>query len=84
MHNSVPVLPRPRPGCRRAQPPRWLLVWILTLLAFLPHPLRAATTIRVGTYENEPLVFRNAQGVHSGVYIDILQYVAEKEGWTLE
>ena len=55
---------------------------LLSLACPVPTP-RAATTVRVGTYTNEPLVFRDAKGVHQGVYIDILEHVAGKEGWTL-
>lgn len=42
-----------------------------------------AAEVRVGVYENEPKIFTNAQGVPSGIQIDILKAVAEKEGWQL-
>ncbi len=78
-----PSLIRPTLWARVSRISVWLLACTLVLFA-CPPPLQATTTIRVGTYENEPLIFRNAEGVHRGVYVDILQYVAAEEGWTLE
>lgn len=39
--------------------------------------------IRVGIYENTPLVFTE-NGIVNGIYIEILEYIAEKEGWQIE
>lgn len=61
----------------------WLLAGTLVLFAF-PPPSQAANTIRVGTYPDEPLVFRDGKGIPHGVYIDLLEYVAKEEGWTLQ
>ncbi|HTO11607.1 MAG TPA: transporter substrate-binding domain-containing protein, partial [Candidatus Binatia bacterium] len=44
----------------------------------------AAAPIRVGTYANAPLVFRDAEGKPQGIYVDVLEHVAQQEGWTLE
>jgi sigma-B regulation protein RsbU (phosphoserine phosphatase) len=60
-----------------------LIAGTLLSLACPVPTLQAATTVRVGTYTNEPLIFRDSKGVHQGVYIDILEHVAGKEGWTL-
>ena len=56
-----------------------LIAGTLLSLACPVPTLQAATTVRVGTYTNEPLVFRDSKGVHQGVYIDILEHVAGKE-----
>ena len=42
-----------------------------------------ATQVRVGIYENEPKIFTNASGVPSGILIDILKAIADKENWQL-
>jgi len=42
------------------------------------------TTVRVGVYENEPLIFTDENGTAKGVYADILEYVALEEGWKIE
>jgi diguanylate cyclase (GGDEF)-like protein len=42
-----------------------------------------AAEVRVGVYENEPKVFTDAQGVPSGILIDLLKAVADNEGWQL-
>jgi PAS domain S-box-containing protein len=44
----------------------------------------SAETVRVGAYENRPKVFAEPQGMDVGIFPDILQHIASKEGWTLE
>ena len=61
---------------------RWLLVALLLLPAG-PVSAQTAGAIRVGTYANEPLVFRDAGGAPQGIYIDLLETIARKRGWTL-
>lgn len=41
-------------------------------------------TVRVGVYENAPKVFMDESGRPSGIFIDVLEYVAAKEGWVIE
>lgn len=40
--------------------------------------------IKVGVYQNEPLVSLNKDGTAEGLYIEILESIALKEGWELE
>ena len=61
---------------------KWLLVALL-LLSASPVSAQTARPVRVGTYANEPLVFRAAGGAPQGVYIDVLDEIARKQGWTL-
>ena len=61
---------------------RWLL-FALLLLPAGPVSAQTAGPIRVGTYANEPLVFRDAGGAPQGIYIDLLKEMARKQGWTL-
>jgi sigma-B regulation protein RsbU (phosphoserine phosphatase) len=61
---------------------RWLLVAVL-LVAAGPVSAQPAGPVRVGTYANEPLVFRDAGGTPHGIYIDLLEEIARKQGWTL-
>ena len=44
----------------------------------------ASTTVKIGIYQNYPLVFADDNGKAKGIYIDTLEYVAAKEGWTPE
>ena len=66
-------------------PARWaaLLALALVLLA-APARAGAAEPIRVGTYANEPLIFRGPEGKPQGIYVDVREHVARQEGWTLE
>lgn len=40
-------------------------------------------TVKVGIYQNIPKVFANSAGEPKGFFIDILNYIAAKEGWQL-
>ncbi|NMC76081.1 MAG: PAS domain S-box protein [Candidatus Methanofastidiosa archaeon] len=40
--------------------------------------------LKVGLYEDEPLIFRDTNGNVKGLYADILGYIAAKEGWEIE
>ncbi len=52
-------------------------------LAFVGPASAANRTVRVGVYQNEPKVFRNAQGRESGIFVDLIEEVARTEGWDL-
>ena len=61
----------------------------LILCAFLavciPGLLLASNkTVKVGIYENKPKVFVNSAGEPQGFFVDILNYIAAKEGWQLD
>ncbi len=55
-----------------------LFVWVLGPAAGATPPLR------VGIYENRPKVFTEASGVPAGIFVDIIEAIADREGWTLE
>lgn len=40
--------------------------------------------IRVGIFQNEPIIFKTPQGVAKGLYADILNAVAKEEGWQID
>ncbi|WP_419655555.1 two component system sensor histidine kinase, hybrid [Desulfosarcina variabilis str. Montpellier] len=44
----------------------------------------AAKTIKVGIYNNKPLVFVDAKGEPKGIFVDLLNHIAAKEQWNLE
>ena len=61
---------------------------VLLLLAWLVTPSLGiageAREVRVGVYANEPKVFLDAAGKPAGIFIDLLESIAEAEGWRLE
>src|SRR5262249_54109784 len=61
-----------------------LIALVGAVLLAAPAPLDAATPLRVGTYPNPPLIFRDEQGHPKGIYVDVLEHVARQERWTLE
>lgn len=42
------------------------------------------STIRVGIFQNRPIVFIDDNGVPQGLYIDLLREIASEEGWDIQ
>ena len=63
----------------------FFLVFIYSSFLFsLLAGLAFAEPVKVGVYENKPLVYRDAQGQFQGLTIDVLRYTAEREKWDLQ
>jgi signal transduction histidine kinase len=57
---------------------------LLTLSCLAPQPAHAAArTVTVGVYENAPKVFTSEAGKPSGIFVEIIDYIARQEGWDL-
>lgn len=60
----------------------------LIVFPFLPVPSAYAAdekrTVKVGVYDNKPKVYRDQNGAISGLFPDILNYIAGKENWRIE
>ena len=82
MEISRPVRPTSRAWATQIS--RCLFLFFLLQFLLPSQLLRAADIIRIGTYADPPLVFREAGREPEGIYIDLLEYVAREEGWTLE
>lgn len=41
-------------------------------------------TVRVGTYDNKPKIYKDDDGNTKGVFADVINFVAEKENWNIE
>jgi len=56
------------------------------LLALFANPISASaeTTIKMGVYQNRPLLFKDNDGDIKGIFADILAYIANEEDWNLE
>ncbi len=57
---------------------------LAALLLAAPPAFAESRIVRVGVYENEPKVFTDAEGRPAGIFIDLIEAIAEDEGWTLE
>lgn len=58
------------------------IVTFLLIFTVLPT-FSLADTFNIGIYENNPLVGLDEDGEADGFFIDILNYIAEQEGWTV-
>ncbi|WP_163336295.1 transporter substrate-binding domain-containing protein [Desulfopila sp. IMCC35008] len=66
-------------------PDRYLTpICIVLLLLSTVITAWAAKPLRVGVYDNKPLIFTADDGKAAGLFIDILQALATEEGWQLE
>lgn len=61
-----------------------ILSIIFLLLFSNPFSVSADTPVKVGIYQNKPKIFTDSEGKAKGFYIDILEYIASKEGWRIE
>ena len=60
-------------------------VLLVMVLALSSSPAQAREgAVKVGVYENAPIVYQDKSGGYSGLSIDILQHIAAKEDWQLE
>ncbi|MCM2314299.1 MAG: transporter substrate-binding domain-containing protein [Thermoanaerobaculia bacterium] len=59
-----------------------LLYLVVVLLAALP--LAAEKRVRVGLYENSPKAGIGDTGKPEGIFVDLLEAIAEAEGWSLD
>lgn len=60
-----------------------VLYW-LSLALFTAFPAWAEQRVRVGLYQNSPKVAISETGKPEGIFVDLVEAIAEKEGWTLE
>ena len=61
------------------------LILCAILVVSIPGLLLASNkTVKVGIYQNKPKVFIDSAGNPRGFFIDILNYIAAKEGWQLD
>lgn len=80
----VPVPQHPASPASRSWRERLLRAVLVTLAALLPLALDAAQTVRVGLYQNSPKIAIGADGRGEGIFADILEAIAAREGWHIE
>lgn len=63
----------------------YVFLWTLLLpVCLLSAPAQLhPREVKVGYYDNYPKVFRDDNGQPAGIFIDILEYIAREESWTL-
>jgi len=56
---------------------------VVTVIVFSAHLMADQLQLRIGIYENPPKVFTSESGDPSGIFVDIIEAIAELEGWEL-
>jgi len=56
---------------------------LILMPCLLTGPVRGSDAIKVGVYQNEPKIYLDNQGEPAGLWIDLLEYIAAREGWRL-
>jgi PAS domain S-box-containing protein len=64
--------------------PLLIALLCLALTGTAPVAAGAGDTLRVGIYDNNPLVFRDAGGQPRGIFIDLLEAIAERRALDFE
>lgn len=57
---------------------------IILIALSIPIHSTADTKIKVGVYQNKPLLFTDTDGKVKGIFADILNYIAKKEEWEID
>ena len=57
--------------------------YLLLILLFLPQYLFAMPALKVGVYSNLPITGYTAATGPQGIFPEILQHIADEEGWSL-
>ncbi|MFC1825891.1 transporter substrate-binding domain-containing protein, partial [Thermodesulfobacteriota bacterium] len=63
---------------------KMIVVAVIVIQTQLLCHSSAATTVKVGIYQNEPKVYLDKQGKPAGFFPELLNFIAEKEDWVLE
>jgi PAS domain S-box-containing protein len=61
-----------------------ILLGIILVFSVTPILADSAVTIKVGVCENPPKIFTDSHGVVSGLWPDIINYIADKENWKIQ
>jgi PAS domain S-box-containing protein len=62
----------------------YLALSVMLMFSYFAPPANAdVRPVKVGVYENPPKVFTSESGKPSGIFIDIIEHIAKKEGWNL-
>jgi len=61
----------------------WIALYIFIIISSLPV-FAGNRTVRVGFYDNKPLVFMNRLGTPRGFIVDLMADVAKKEHWDIK
>ncbi|MDA8141793.1 MAG: transporter substrate-binding domain-containing protein [Desulfobacteraceae bacterium] len=69
---------------RSLHPWRMLCILLAAWSVSAGTALAAERIVKVGIYENAPKIFTAEDGRPAGIFIDILEHIAAKEGWRLE
>ncbi len=62
---------------------RLFIVFVMLLCTGALPANAADQIIKVGVYENAPKIFISEDGKPAGVFLDIIEYIAQNEGWKL-
>jgi len=61
----------------------FILVAVFFLLSALVFPVVAARDVKVAIHELKPSLFTDDQGKPDGIFVDLIEDIAAKEGWNI-
>lgn len=63
---------------------KFIILFIFFISILFGSSFLCSLTLRVGVYQNAPKIFIDDSGRPSGIFIDVLEYIASREKWDLE
>jgi PAS domain S-box-containing protein len=63
---------------------KWFIMLLILLFTGTLPAIAGDRIVKVGVYENAPKIFTSESGRPSGIFIDIIEYIAKDEGWHLQ
>jgi len=61
-----------------------IFLFLLHIFIFAGPALADNRVVKIGVYENAPKVFTSPSGKPSGIFIDIIEHIANEEDWKLQ
>ena len=61
-----------------------LLLLIASSFGYSPAEARDQVILKIGIYENPPKIFISESGKPAGIFVDIIEHIAHREGWKLQ
>src|SRR5687767_1087780 len=67
-----------------AAPVRWVVMLCLLFVVGVASTANGQRVVKVGVYDNKPMVFLDEDGQAAGIDVEVIKEIARKNDWKLE
>ncbi|HCY85577.1 MAG TPA: hypothetical protein DHV36_10620 [Desulfobacteraceae bacterium] len=83
--NEIPITTPTGGNCKAGPMPCraaiFAIIGFILLGTFASHAAKAPLPLKIGYFQNEPIVFKDHNGSPQGLYVDIINEIARLENW---